>query len=615
MASSSLSSVRAVFLVEFDVKIGYELKWSYQFNHHNPIDLSNIEFKSLPSGLHDYSNCFFKFKHYDSKSAKFYDSITNFQQNGFKINNTNRANRLRDEIKMFSLGLLLDEKTISSDNHDHGWNYSELLNTHLSAYINNSQFDDYAVFKINLINDLKNNNSIITTNIIDVDSNINSNKHNKSTHKNNATNINLNSLSSLSGLTHNEVEYLLQMFGPSLLKILRYSILGKNILIKNNISNLLSLNSDLSLNSNLSINSNSIPQVENNSKLITLISILLSKIYPIFDQDANSNRFIKKHKTTSLYNISLHDLSWLKKFSLKKNFIASSSDDIIFENYKKYNIDIVIEFKVVFQKNYYIYPIINYYNNHKVSNANILRKIKASNVDLDDFIYLNNNYPLKSWNLSTNHLSILQHLERLFKQLIPFKNIDIYSNHNNNISTTTTTTTINNNNNNNNNNSPENTHLNYDGLNTTSQTNLLNYSFLSTSDSFANKSNFTLSSLSFTDRNLDTIYSNENDTVNEDESDNIKNNSSERSIDENLIPLLLQKYELIFNYLNILSSSKLFTKSKDPRKISYKDIRRLKLDIYDSDDCYFLLKFIKANFKEKKVEISSCFDLFSCWVL
>lgn len=108
----------AVFLVKFDMRSGYELVWSKTTGS---IDLSGIEFKVLPSGIHEFSEDLILFTHIDKEQI--YYGISKFRQMTLRVSSEtptgegeeqlenpfvdpSEAPVDRKNIKMYSLGCL-----------------------------------------------------------------------------------------------------------------------------------------------------------------------------------------------------------------------------------------------------------------------------------------------------------------------------------------------------------------------------------------------------------------------------------------------------------------------------------------------------------------------------
>lgn len=99
------SKIKALFLVQFDVKTGYVIRWSTK--QHDSISLKGVEFKSLPSGLHEVEQDVISFvqpKEERGNAADFYYGVSVYHQN---LSESMR-NGTRDDVEMFSLGILID---------------------------------------------------------------------------------------------------------------------------------------------------------------------------------------------------------------------------------------------------------------------------------------------------------------------------------------------------------------------------------------------------------------------------------------------------------------------------------------------------------------------------
>ncbi|EGV66419.1 hypothetical protein PSN45_002985 [Yamadazyma tenuis] len=94
-------SVKAVFLVKFDTSVGYEIVWSKTVWN---INLSGIEYKCMPSGVHEFDQDLTLFSH---KADKMYYGISKFRQ----LNRNAGSDNDRANISMYSLGCLCEAES------------------------------------------------------------------------------------------------------------------------------------------------------------------------------------------------------------------------------------------------------------------------------------------------------------------------------------------------------------------------------------------------------------------------------------------------------------------------------------------------------------------------
>ncbi|CAK7902553.1 uncharacterized protein Anr2p [[Candida] anglica] len=142
----SAPKVVAVFLVKFDTTIGYTLAWSKC----NPgINLEGLEYKSLPSGLHETSSDTVLLTH--SIGTKKYYGYTKFSQNDSQLATNQSVNR--KDVKMFSLGILCDPSIDSTlqwkpnEFSSNGWEYMDDVSSTLESFVKQSNLDDFDILK------------------------------------------------------------------------------------------------------------------------------------------------------------------------------------------------------------------------------------------------------------------------------------------------------------------------------------------------------------------------------------------------------------------------------------------------------------------------------------
>ncbi|KAI5953107.1 hypothetical protein KGF54_002478 [Candida jiufengensis] len=285
-----MSKVVAIFLSEFDMKSGYKLQWSYTTLQNFSFDA--VEYKSLPSGIHDFKNATTFISH--KSNNKIYYGLSCFKQ--FQINKQDDSND-RNNLKMFSIGILCEptkNEWRPNEFINNGWEYIDEINEVLDKLeedlIKNKgiDFNDYS-------NVLKNIGS--TTNL---------------TVPKESSNVTNHLLLNLPKL----FEYL----GPLIFTIYKQSLLRKNILIFNECHH----------------NNNQ----QDTYHIITSFSYLIS-ILSVIPKEIKVNKNLSAQQP--LYNIGLNESSTglLKDYKLN-GYIAVTSDEIL-KTHPVYDIGVEIE--------------------------------------------------------------------------------------------------------------------------------------------------------------------------------------------------------------------------------------------------------------------------------
>lgn len=133
--------VVASFLVHFDVKTGYKLVWSKTATN---ISLQGIEYKALPSGVHecDSSTVFFAHKHQNS-------ALYGLSQ--FRSSVGSESDPLdRSKVKMYSLGIICEPQSTAWKPNQYistGWEHIELLDSTLYTFLRNQDWENFLVFE------------------------------------------------------------------------------------------------------------------------------------------------------------------------------------------------------------------------------------------------------------------------------------------------------------------------------------------------------------------------------------------------------------------------------------------------------------------------------------
>lgn len=131
------SEIASVFLTEFDMKSGYKLQWSKSYIDTNSLLLllDGIEYKSLPSGIHELEEATVFISHKpENKNGHHKEDITYYGVSCFKqfvITDTENITD-RDNLKMYSLGVLCKPSSKESEWKPNefirnGWEYIDGL--------------------------------------------------------------------------------------------------------------------------------------------------------------------------------------------------------------------------------------------------------------------------------------------------------------------------------------------------------------------------------------------------------------------------------------------------------------------------------------------------------
>jgi hypothetical protein len=361
--------VSAIFLVQFDVKTGYELKWSKSID--DSISLKGVEFKSLPSGLHEVERDVISFVQpkTDNSLDDLLYGVSVFHQNLIASRDSTRAN-----VKMFSLGILVDpsfQKTssfkLTRDNwkpidYTKGLEYVDHLHRLLDSW-NSSDSTEFSLFEDFFDQHSKNN--LIEQSVL---------KSPKAT----------SSISKLTSTTHSKhhshhyllkLPKLLETLGPLVFQIWRKALLRERILLFD------------------------APTVELNCSFtycISILSTLPQDVAYFLNEDGHLKEGLKFLQP--LYSVGVNDIDWLKRISNiasvddsngRFGFIASSSDEIL--SYKKEIHDIAVKFNEFSN----IPEVIPSYTN-SISTKASAKPLKSTQRDLNRFKILTKEFNLKS---------------------------------------------------------------------------------------------------------------------------------------------------------------------------------------------------------------------------
>lgn len=291
------SKVVAIFLAQFDVHSGYKLVWSKSTL--DDFDFDGLDYKGLPSGIHESTQSTLLISHVLSK---LYYGVSRFRQH--ILGEPTDSSPDRENVKMYSLGILCDPK----EEKDHskswkpnefisnGWEYIDMIDAELEKFIqDDSNFDGLASLfdeMVSRTSRLSPKNSPLTPNI---------------------DNHPLTKLPNL-----------FEMAGPLLFTLYKQSLLRKRILI---------------FNKNLSEHASDHYFIVNSfTYLISLLSIIPQNISTISKDEKNSSY------SQPIYNVGLQDLS--STLFKMKGYVGTTNDEILLYQKDLYDIAVVINGEV-----------------------------------------------------------------------------------------------------------------------------------------------------------------------------------------------------------------------------------------------------------------------------
>lgn len=331
--ATSASPLSAIFLVQFDVKSGYMLKWSRTVSEN--VSLKGVEYKSLPSGLHEVERdviSFVQLQQGDPEpESQPFDNLL-YGVSVFHQNLNESVGGSRNKVKMFSLGILVDPLTqvyakssvsrFSGDlptwkpmHFTTGLEYVDQLHKLLDDWDNSSE--DYSTFedffdkhssKIDLLDVIGSKSPKATVPKIDTQT-----LHSSLMGKHHSHHFLLN-------LTN-----LLEALGPLMFRVWRSALLRERILLFD------------------------APSVELNCSFaycLAILSTIPQEIHWLLNESGcwatSSLQFIQP-----VYSIGVNDIDWLKSLinsdpenHRNTSFIASSTDEILLFKSTLYDISV-----------------------------------------------------------------------------------------------------------------------------------------------------------------------------------------------------------------------------------------------------------------------------------
>lgn len=142
--------VMCVFLVQFDMKLGYKLVWT---SYSNDKALAGIESKALPSGIHEFSSTTVYLTH--EINGLLHYGLARFRQ--LDLNPRDAMNVDRLLVKMYALGILVEPlrgkfwqplQYLSI-----GWEHTKAVDTALVEYLRTEQVSVLTELSASLISD------------------------------------------------------------------------------------------------------------------------------------------------------------------------------------------------------------------------------------------------------------------------------------------------------------------------------------------------------------------------------------------------------------------------------------------------------------------------------
>ncbi|KAG7661570.1 uncharacterized protein J8A68_004939 [[Candida] subhashii] len=349
------SNVIALFLTEFDVKSGYKLIWTKSTIP--SFDFSGLDYKVLPSGIHEYNQSTVLISHkFDNQ---LYYGLSRFRQYIIGDDSDDRNN-----VKMYSLGLLCDPGSSGSGGSsgrwkpnefiNNGWEFVDVLDRKLLKYIQGMKYNEVDIFE-KLFDELTNSNNL----------------------------LNVPGSSGIPNVNNHLLTKLPQLFktlGPLVFVLYKQSLLRRKILFFNQ-HHIFKDNQDLLPDDEY----DSLLNVSAFCYLISLLSIIPKDIETV----ANTNTLTYSQP---IYNIGLHDLSD-NELLTQQATIATTNDDIL-KNHNIYDIGVMIDDKVS------IFP-------QQHSNDIEQYKIRATTRDYHKFKLIYQDLPLTNKKFKfTNHTNI-----------------------------------------------------------------------------------------------------------------------------------------------------------------------------------------------------------------
>lgn len=161
LKSSHRSPISCMFLCNFEVKKGNVLVWSCHSDaFEKKVDLEDIEFKSLPSGVHEVMDDVINFviPKEDTEGNEHYNGVAYFKQNGKELMEGVKHIE-RSKVKMYALGVVVDFDSFrgsiskedrpdwKADEFSSANEYVDDLETLLSKWLDQGALDNFEMFE------------------------------------------------------------------------------------------------------------------------------------------------------------------------------------------------------------------------------------------------------------------------------------------------------------------------------------------------------------------------------------------------------------------------------------------------------------------------------------
>ncbi|CDK24425.1 unnamed protein product [Kuraishia capsulata CBS 1993] len=326
--TDSRAPICAMFISKFDVHTGFALEWS-QVLTGSSVSLKNLEYKSLPSGLHNVEKDVIAFvQPRNSEDALGQDSIL-YGLSVFRQNLGVEA-ASREDIKMYSLGVLIDPKHLMQGVipkwrptiYSSTWLYARDLEKLLKHWMSLEDYSNFAMFdKFFEEHKLKNNlnnafrhivKSVNQARKVGIDEPILNQKASDGSLASTDSSISKSSnhmLLFLSSLVDN--------LGPLIFQVWKLALLRKKILISNThmaIEDTCAYNYCISILSSIPVD----------------ISMEIKK--------CGSQSFERLEFLQPLYSVGINDMTTLEGFT--GGYVANTSDSILFDKKKLYDVSV-----------------------------------------------------------------------------------------------------------------------------------------------------------------------------------------------------------------------------------------------------------------------------------
>lgn len=345
-----LPPICAMFLTKFDVHTGYEMKWFKSLDE-ELYPSRNLEFKSIPSGLHSVQSDTICFAQLKGDLDTYLYGISIFKQNSHlqQVNNDGEVDR--SKVKLYSLGVLIDPLHLESLEeykswkpkiYAVAWSYKSELSHLLSSFMNLTNDKQEEEYFSKFANFFTENCHKSRTSSINIPSNsIDSNTLTPPTTTGSSNTmklspklspVNSTALSDHDFKNDHMVDSLLPFFddfGPLIFKIWKISLLRKAIILYSPYNS-----SAICIDGNEEVTHSNFT-ISDMSKFlycISLISSIPKELEEKLIKSVNRGDIDDLLFNRPIYNVCVNDIYQLVK--LDTNYLASTTDQIIIEKEK-----------------------------------------------------------------------------------------------------------------------------------------------------------------------------------------------------------------------------------------------------------------------------------------